>query len=130
VSNGRILVVDDEERVLFVLETALTDLGSQYEIVTASDGEEALKRLREGGIDLMITDLYMPRLNGMELTKAVRRSGAQTPVVWLTAHGCQDRHDEARRLQVFRCLEKPVEIAEIRHIARQALDKGIVAIHS
>jgi DNA-binding NtrC family response regulator len=130
VSKGRILVVDDEERVLFVLEIALRNLGSEYEIVTAPDGEEALKRLREGGIDLMITDLYMPRLSGMELTKAVRQLGAETPIVWLTAHGCEERYDEARRLRVFRCLEKPVEIGEIRRIAREALNKGTVAIHS
>jgi CheY-like chemotaxis protein len=130
VSDGRILLVDDEERVLFVLEIALRSLGSEYRIVTARSGEEALKRLREGGIDLMITDLSMPRLGGIELTKAVRESGAETRVVWLTAYGCRERHDEARRLHVFSCLNKPVEISEIRRVARDALNEGMVAIHS
>jgi CheY-like chemotaxis protein len=130
VSKRRILVVDDEERVRYVLEIALRNLGSEYEIVTAPDGEEALRRLGEGGVDLMITDLYMPRLSGVELTEAVRQSGAQTPVVWLTGHGCQERYDEAQRLQVYSCLDKPVELAEIRRVAREALKAGVVAIHS
>jgi DNA-binding NtrC family response regulator len=130
VSNGRILLVDDEERVLFVLGIALRTLGSDYEIVTAPDGIEALKRLHEGDVDLMITDLFMPRLNGIELTEAVRDSGGTTSVIWLTAHGCQERCDEARRLHVFSCLDKPVEIDEIRRVAQEALNERQPELYS
>ena len=77
----RILVVDDERQILRMLRTALQSSG--YEVATAAHGMEALERMKEQPPDLVITDLAMPEMNGVELTQAIRRQG-DTPVIVLS----------------------------------------------
>ena len=117
----RILVVDDDERVLFVFHDALVRLGNEYEIVTARNGREALKKVGEAPFDLIITDLRMPDIDGIALTEAIRDSSSSVSVIWMTAYGCHTLKAEAARLAVHRCLDKPLEISEIRKTAREAL---------
>ena len=117
----RVLVVDDDERVLFVLRSALLGLGSEYEIVTAQSGRDALDEAEAAAFDLLVTDLWMPGIDGVELTEAVKAQSPQTVVIWVTAHGCHTIGAEVERLSVYRCLEKPLKVSEIRRIAREAL---------
>lgn len=118
----RILVVDDELNVLFVMHDALTRLGDEYEIVTAQNGQEALDKIKTVSFDLAITDLRMPGLDGVELTEAIKALHPSTVVIWMTAYGCHNVKDEATRLAVYACLEKPVEVAEIWRVVREALE--------
>ena len=69
--NKRILVVDDEEQVVSVLRDSLRKLGQDYEIVTAQNGYDALEVVKKTSFDLVITDLKMPGMNGLELTEAI-----------------------------------------------------------
>ena len=117
----RILVVDDDERVLLVLHDILAGLGSQYEVVTAQSGYEALDKARKTPFDLLIADLRMPGMDGVELTEAIKALSPSTVVIWITAYGSQETSAEAQRLGVYRCLDKPLEVAEIRQIALEAL---------
>ena len=117
----RILVVDDDERVRFVLQKALARLGSGYSVETAQNGREALEKSMESPFDLIMTDLRMPELGGVELTKAIRNCCPDTVVVWMTSYGCHSLAAEARRLAVYRCLEKPLEVSEIRQVVQEAL---------
>lgn len=115
----RILAVDDDEKVLFVVNGSLMKLGADYEVVTARDGQEALEKFRAAPFDLIITDLRMPGMDGVALTEAIRGVAPETRVIWMTAYG---RHDaDAQRLAVQRCLQKPLDIAEIREAALEAL---------
>jgi DNA-binding NtrC family response regulator len=120
-SEHRILVVDDDERVLFVLRRTLLAFQNGYEIVTTLDGREALDRAKEVPFDLLITDLKMPGMDGITLTQAIRDLNSGTVVVWITAYGCAQVSDEATRLSVHECLEKPLRIDEIRRVVREAL---------
>ena len=120
----RILVVDDDERVLLVVHDALMRLGCEFEIATARNGREALEKVREAPFDLIITDLRMPDVDGIALTEAIREIDLEVVVIWMTAYGCHAMRDEAARLAVYRCLDKPVEIGEIREAVRQALRAG------
>jgi DNA-binding NtrC family response regulator len=119
--SKRILVVDDDPRVLFVFRGALSKLDGDYEIETARGGDEALEKAAAGPFDLVITDLNMPGLDGLRLTESLGALSPLTVVVWMTACGCRSLAREARRLRVHRCLDKPVEINEIRQVARDAL---------
>jgi DNA-binding NtrC family response regulator len=123
----RILVVDDEESVLFVLYNGLLRLDDGYdvEVDTARDGREALEKLRETPFDLMITDLRFPGMDGIELTEAARELDPDIAVIWVTAYDCHKTSRDAERLGVYRCLDKPLEIDEIRSIAREALDTTV-----
>jgi len=120
-SEHRILVVDDDERVLFVLRRVLLAFQNGHEIVTTLDGREALDRAKEVPFDLLITDLKMPGMDGITLTQAIRDLNSGTVVVWITAYGCAQVSDEATRLSVHECLEKPLRIDEIRRVVREAL---------
>ena len=117
----RILVVDDEPAVLFVLHDTLLGLGSDYEIVAADSGTDALDRAKRRPFDLVITDLSMPDLGGIELTEAIKAQRPDTPVIWITAYGSYNVYADAERLKVFSCKDKPLEISEILELARAAL---------
>jgi len=120
-TRRRILIVDDDEQVLFVLHMILTRTDGEYEIKTARNGREALKNAAETSFDLLITDLRMPDMGGVALTKVITALNPSTTVIWMTAYGCNLSRADAKRLRVYRCLDKPVEIGEIRQVVREAL---------
>lgn len=117
----RILVVDDDERVLWVLRHTLARLGSEYEVVPAHDGIEAMNEAHKAPFDLLVTDLMLPGTDGVELTKAVRALYPTMAVIWITAQASSKVFAEAARLSVYHCFDKPAEITEIRQAARNAL---------
>ena len=119
--HKRILIVDDEKRVLFVLRKTLERVDAGYEIVTASDGRAALEAFADAPSDLVITDLRMPGMDGVALTEAVRRQDSDVVVIWISDFGCRQVQNTAKRLNVYRCMNKPLEIQEIREAVRQAL---------
>ena len=121
VSTKRILLVDDDERVLFVLSASLLRMSVPCDVVTAQDGHAAYRLLEASAFDLLVTDIRLPEIDGITLTNLVRSRSPQLPVVWVSAYGCRGLHEDAVRLRVFRCLEKPVEVAEFRQIVQQAM---------
>ena len=118
----RILIIDDEVNVLFVMHDALSRAGDEYEVVSAQNGHEALDKFRAMPFDLVITDLRMPDMDGVELTEAIKTLNPKTVVIWMTAYGCHNVRTAAARLMVYACLDKPVEVAEIWRITREALE--------
>jgi len=119
----RILVVDDEDRVLMVLREGLAMLGEGYEIATAQNGLEALRKIEDGAFDVLITDLRMAGMDGEELTEAVKAWDPAIQTIWITAYNCHEVRADAERLSVHRCLDKPVDIEEIRAVVLEALEK-------
>jgi DNA-binding NtrC family response regulator len=117
----RILVIDDDAAVLFVLQDILAKLGQGYETVTCSNGSDALLEFEKAPFDLVMTDLRMPGMDGIELTQMVQNLVPGTAVIWLTAYGYADSEQEAKRLRVYRCLDKPVEASELQRIVRETL---------
>jgi two-component system response regulator AtoC len=115
----QILVVDDEPNLRRVLSAQLERDG--YDIHSAEDGEEALAVLREHHIDLVITDLRMPKLDGMELLRRVVELDEELPVVMLTAHGTVDNAVEALKTGAFDYITKPFDQVEVRTIVKKAL---------
>jgi DNA-binding NtrC family response regulator len=121
-TRTHILIVDDDERVLFVMRRALRSLGDGYEVVTADGGREALSKARVTPFDLLISDLRMVDMSGIELTEAIKALNDKTVVVWVTAYGCHRVAEEAARLSVYKCLDKPLKVGEIRRVVREALE--------
>jgi two-component system response regulator AtoC len=115
----QILVVDDEANLRRVLTAQLSRDG--YEVHSAPDGEAGLALLREHHIDLVITDLRMPKMDGMELLRQALRIDAELPVVILTAHGTVDNAVEALKTGAFDYITKPFDQAEVRTIVKKAL---------
>ena len=80
-----ILVVDDDPNILHLLQTRLNSAG--FQVLAASNGEQALERLNEQPVDLVLSDVKMPGMNGPELLREVKSAWPRTPVILLTAYG-------------------------------------------
>jgi DNA-binding response OmpR family regulator len=110
-SGFKVLLVDDEVELLQALSERLQLRG--FEVVVAASGERALGVLEAEPVDLMVLDLKMPGMDGMEVLRSARRSHPGVQVIMLTGHGSEKDRDEALRLGVFDYLQKPVDIAEL-----------------
>ena len=108
---ARILIVDDEERIGLLLSETLSDLGHQATYVT--DGVQALSRIRPGVYNLVITDLRMAPVEGMEIVRAVTQLGGGTDVAVLTAHGSTASAVAAMKAGAIDYLQKPLDLDEM-----------------
>jgi len=115
----RILVVDDDPQILEVLQTRLESRG--FAVETAEGGAEALSRLKDQQADLVITDLKMPGMDGLELLRRMGELEGRPPVIFLTAHGSIPEAVEAMRMGAYDFLEKPYSGADPVAMVRRAL---------
>jgi DNA-binding NtrC family response regulator len=117
-SKRTILIADDEANMRKVLAAMLRREG--YEVITVSDGAEALDIMRRARVDVLLTDLKMPNVDGMELLKRVLAEFEGVPVVMLTAHGTVDTAVSAMKLGAFDYLSKPFDKDELRLVIKKA----------
>jgi nitrogen regulation protein NR(I) len=115
----QVLIVDDEPNLRKILSAQLSRDG--YDVLTAEDGEQGLQALRDHHIDLVITDLKMPKVDGMTLLREALREEPQLPIVMITAHGTVDTAVEALKTGAFDYLTKPFDKDEVRQIVAKAL---------
>jgi DNA-binding NtrC family response regulator len=115
----QVLVVDDEPNLRKVLLAQLQRDG--YDVHTANDGEAAKELLSEHHIDLVVTDLRMPKIDGMELLRWALAEDGDRPVVMMTAHGTVDTAVEALKLGAFDYVTKPFDMTEMRRVVAKAL---------
>ncbi|MGZ6220960.1 MAG: sigma-54-dependent transcriptional regulator, partial [Syntrophales bacterium] len=115
----KILVVDDELNMRLVLKALLNKEG--YDVATASDGIEALKVLKSGGVQVVVTDLRMPKLDGVGLLERVIREYPSTPVIIITAHGTVATAVDALKKGAFDYITKPFERDELKNIIHKAI---------
>ncbi len=118
----RILIVDDEESVLTVLKSSLKKLGEDYEVQAVNNGLKALQLLESFAFDVVVTDYQMDQMNGLELLEAIRSIQPETKVIMITAYGTDELEAEARRMQAYEYLTKPLEIDSFRQVVLAALD--------
>ncbi len=119
-SQPRILVVDDDESLRRVTEVQLQEEG--YDVATAASGEEALQLLEGGPYDLVISDLKMPGMSGVDLLREVRQRHPEVVVILLTAFGTVETAVEAMKLGAYDYVTKPVNPDALRLIVGRALD--------
>jgi two-component system response regulator FlrC len=115
-----LLVVDDEPQMLIAIHETLRRGG--YSITTAGSGMEAIRRLKEKYYQLVITDLRMPEVSGLDLLRKVKNLAPQTPVVLLTAYGTIQNAVDAMRDGAFDYLLKPFSSESLENVVRRALD--------
>jgi CheY-like chemotaxis protein len=120
-TDKHILVVDDEPRVAFFLSKALEHADRDYDVSIAHSGEEALEIISRSSIDLLITDLRMPGISGLELMRWVRSSSPKTRTILITAYGNDQVETEAHRLEAYRYITKPFSLDAFTQVAQEAL---------
>jgi two-component system response regulator AtoC len=116
---ARILVVDDEPNICQVLSAVLRKDG--HEVHVSRDGDEALALLEKTPVDLLITDVIMNNIGGVELLQRVQAASPQTPVVMMTAYGTIKSAVDAIKLGAFDYLAKPFDMEQMKSVVRKAL---------
>ncbi len=123
-AQARVLVVDDHPNTATTLARAIAQLGPGVEVVSATSGRMALEYARDEAVDLLITDMVMPDMNGLELIEALRihPGGRPTYTVLITAYDVPGVRESARRLKVDEVLIKPIRPERIRQIVGKTLE--------
>ncbi len=116
-----ILIVDDEKNILLTLSQSLETL--QVEIDTAANGEEALAKLKEKEFDLILLDIRMPGMDGMEVLRRVREIRPDIRMIMISAYGTIELAVEAMKLGAVDFLPKPFSPQEIRDMVSRVLDR-------
>ncbi len=117
--RARLLVVDDEESNLTALKRLLEIEG--YQVMAASSAAAALQLIKRNGVDLVISDLRMPGVSGLEMLRAIRKGHSGVPVVLMTAYGTVDDAVEAMKLGAVDFLSKPVRKDPLLRLIQDAL---------
>ncbi len=118
-ANGTVLIADDEESLRSLLVKVLSKMG--YATLTAANGEEVLSKVRQRGLDLLIMDIRMPKLDGMEAFKLLRREYPELPIIMMTAFGSMETTLEVMRLGAFDYLTKPFDVSEVKAVVEKAM---------
>jgi two-component system NtrC family response regulator len=114
-----ILIVDDEKNYLVVLSAFLS--GEGYETLTADNAERALEIVESADLDLILTDMKMPTMDGIELLKRVKGKNPDLPVVVMTAYGTVEKAVEAMQLGAFNFIQKPFQNETLRQMIHSAV---------
>jgi len=115
-----ILVVDDEESICQSLQGILSDEG--YEVRSVGSGEEALKAVEEDPPDLVLLDIWLPGMDGLETLKIIKTETPQVPVIMMSGHGTIETAVKATKLGAFDFIEKPISLEKVVLLVNHALD--------
>jgi DNA-binding NtrC family response regulator len=118
--SGRILVVDDERALLIALRGLLSKEG--YQVETADSGEEALRRIETGSFHLVVTDLSMDGVSGMQVLERARAVDPDLAVIMITAHGSEKAAVQAMKLGASDYIPKPFDNDELRVVVRRVME--------
>ncbi len=121
VSEARILVVDDEPNVLLTLQAILQ--GDGYTVDTASKGATAIESIRARHYDLVLTDLKMPGVDGLEVLAAVQKCSPATVTLMMTGYASVDSAIDAVQLGAYEYLLKPMDVPALKHAVRRSLER-------
>src|SRR5207248_2732527 len=117
VPMAKVLVVDDEANLRKVLAAMLRRDG--FDVTVAADGDQGLAEFQKNGADIVVTDLVMPKLGGLELLRAVNNLDPEVPVIIITAHGTVDSAVEAIKLGAFDYITKPFDQTELSQVIQK-----------
>src|SRR5256714_12651867 len=119
--DARLLIAEDEANLRLVLQKELERLG--YRVQAAPDGEAALRKLEESNVDVLLCDINMPRIDGMEVLRRVHERPNPPEVIMLTGQATVETAVEAMKLGAYDYLTKPYRITELDVRVKQAAEK-------
>ncbi len=118
-AKKRILIVDDEENIRRTLSNILRDEG--YEVASAADGDEGWAEAQSGAYDLILLDIWLPGIDGLEVLSRIKKVKPMLPVVIMSGHGTIETAVKATRLGAFDFLEKPLSLDRLLIVTQNAL---------
>ncbi len=119
-SEEKVLLVDDEPNILQLLSTVLEDEG--YRILEASNGSEALKQVEKEDPQVVLLDIRMPGMDGLQVLRRIKENSRKTSVIMMTAYGAMDSVVEATKKGAYDYLAKPLDLEKVKVLVRRALE--------
>src|ERR1700741_5055321 len=120
-----ILIIDDEKAIRKTLSEILSFEG--YKLDEASDGEEGLKKFKEKNYDLVLCDIKMPKLDGIEFLQKAGESNSDVPIIMISGHGNIETAVEAVKKGAFDYISKPPDLNKLLITIRNAMDKSFLS---
>lgn len=124
-----VLLVDDEKNFLLSLADMLKDNADEFSIKTADNGKEAAAIIDDGNIDLVVTDLNMPEMDGFELMAHISQVNSELPVIAMTAYGTPEMESRLRNMGAFQYIEKPIDFDSLLRKIKDGLKAGSTKGH-
>lgn len=120
---SKILIIEDEEPIRRVLIRILTEEDSKFQIFEASDGKKGLELIKKESFDLVLCDIKMPKLDGIELLQKAKKINSTIPFIMLTGHGNIDTAVESMKIGAYDFLSKPPDLNRLINSVRNALER-------
>ncbi|MGY5847062.1 sigma-54-dependent transcriptional regulator [Salegentibacter sp. HM20] len=119
----RILLIEDEASIRRVLVKILTEESENYQVEEAADGLEGVEKIKDEDFDLVLCDIKMPKMDGVEVLEAIKKIKPEVPVVMISGHGDLDTAVNTMKLGAFDYISKPPDLNRLLNTVRNALDR-------
>lgn len=127
---SKILIVEDEAAIRRVLVKILSEENDSYEVVEAEDGLAGIERIKKEDFDLILCDIKMPKMDGVEVLEAVKKIKPEIPIVMISGHGDLDTAVNTMRLGAFDYISKPPDLNRLLNTVRIALDRKELVVEN
>ncbi len=125
-----ILIIEDEAAIRRVLTKIISEENDSYQVDNAEDGLEGLKMIKSNDYDLVLCDIKMPKMDGVEVLKQVTEANIDVPMVMISGHGDLDTAVETMRMGAFDYISKPPDLNRLLNTVRNALDKKQLVVEN
>jgi two-component system nitrogen regulation response regulator NtrX len=127
---AKILIIEDEAAIRRVLVKILSEENDTYQVAQAEDGLAGIERIRDEDFDLVLCDIKMPKMDGVEVLEAVKKIKPETPMIMISGHGDLDTAIETMRLGAFDYISKPPDLNRLLNTVRIALDRKELVVEN
>ncbi|MBD3582516.1 sigma-54-dependent transcriptional regulator [Flavobacterium selenitireducens] len=127
---SRILLIEDEAAIRRVLGKILSEENDTYKVEEAEDGVQGLEKIKANDYDLVLCDIKMPKMDGVELLEAVKKIKPEIPMVMISGHGDMETAIHAMKLGAFDYISKPPDLNRLLNTVRNALDKKQLVVEN
>jgi DNA-binding NtrC family response regulator len=127
---SRILIIEDEAAIRRVLVKILSEENEAYEVIEAEDGLVGIELIKKEDFDLILCDIKMPKMDGVEVLEAVKKFKAEVPIVMISGHGDLDTAVNTMRLGAFDYISKPPDLNRLLNTVRIALDRKELVVEN
>ncbi len=127
---AKILVIEDESAIRRVLVKILSEESDKYEVFEAEDGLAGIEKIKNDEYDLILCDIKMPKMDGVEVLEAVKKIKPETPIVMISGHGDLDTAVNTMRLGAFDYISKPPDLNRLLNTVRNALDRKELVVEN
>jgi two-component system nitrogen regulation response regulator NtrX len=127
---SKILIIEDEASIRRVLTKILTEENDTYQVEEAEDGSIGYEKISQNDYDLVLCDIKMPKMDGVELLQAVKKIKPEIPIVMISGHGDMETAIQTMRLGAFDYISKPPDLNRLLNTVRNALDKKQLVVEN